>query len=234
VGETTINSYAPAKLADGAAAALDVAAAALAIQGERLGAYPYTELDIVTTPTSALGIEYPGLIVGTLNMYDVAGATDSGIPWSAILESTTAHEVSHQWFYNLIGNDQLDQPWLDESLASYATYRYYLDRYGQTAADSYFETFTGRWARVDEAAIPVGLPVAAYEGPEYSAVVYGRGTIFVRELEELMGREAFDAFLRAYADRYRWGIADTEDFRALAEEECDCDLGSIFDEWVYE
>ncbi len=54
VGETTINSYAPAELAEGAALALDVATAALAGANERLSPYPYTELDIVTTPTSAL------------------------------------------------------------------------------------------------------------------------------------------------------------------------------------
>ena len=40
-----------------------------------------------------------------------------GVPFSAILESTTAHEVAHQWFYNLVGNDQLDEPWLDERSA---------------------------------------------------------------------------------------------------------------------
>ncbi len=234
VGETTVNSYAPASQVDGAKAALDVAVAALAFQGERVGAYPYTELDIVTTPTSALGIEYPGLIAGTLRMYDVTGEAGSAIPMSAILESTTAHEVAHQWFYNLIGNDQLDEPWLDEALASYWTYRYYLDRYGQAAADAYFQNFTDRWARVGNQPIPVGRPVAAYDGAEYSAVVYGRGAIFVRELEETMGRDSFDAFLRAYAERYRWAIATTEDFRALAEVQCACDLATLFNEWIYE
>lgn len=234
VGATTINSYAPAELEQGAILALDVAAAALTDFDARVSPYPYTELDIVTTPTSALGIEYPGLIVGTLRMYDVEAQTQSGVPYAAILESTTAHEVAHQWFYNVVGNDQLDEPWLDESLGSYTTYRYYVTRYGQDAADQYFETFAGRWARVDKAEIPIGLPVAAYEGDEYSAIVYGRGPIFVRELEETMGREAFDAFLREYAAQQRWGISVTADFRTLAEQQCGCDLGPLFEEWVYE
>jgi len=232
VGETTINSYAPADLADGAALARDVAAAAIKLQSARLGPYPYTELDIVTTPTSALGIEYPGLIVGTLRMYNPEATTQAGVPMSTILESTTAHEVSHQWFYNVVGNDQLDQPWLDESLTSYATYRYYVERYGQGVGDDYFESFFGRWRRVDEADIPIGQPVSAYEGDEYSAIVYGRGPIFLRELEEEMGRETFDAFLRDYVARLRWGVADTAAFRALAEQHCGCDLGALFAEWV--
>ena len=234
VGETTINSYAPADLADGAALALEVAAAVLAEHGERLIPYPYTELDIVTTPTSALGIEYPGVIVGTSRMYDMDATTRDGVPYAAILEATTAHEVAHQWFYNLIGNDQLNEPWLDESVGSYSTYRYYVSRYGQAAADNYFNTFDGRWQRVDRAEIPIGLPVASYEGNAYSAIVYGRGPIFVRQLEEAMGRETFDAFLRDYARQFQWEEANTAAFRALAETHCGCDLGSLFAAWVNE
>jgi aminopeptidase N len=57
--------------------------------------------------------------------------------------------------------------------------------------------------------------------------------VFLRELEETMGREAFDAFLRDYVAQYRWDIATTEAFRALAEQHCGCDLGALFAEWVY-
>lgn len=234
VGETTIHSYAPAELADGAALALDVAAAALAGASARLSPYPYRELDIVTTPTSALGIEYPGLIVGTLNMYDVNAETAGGVPYEAILESTTAHEVLHQWFYNLVGNDQLDEPWLDEAVVGYSTYRYFVDRYGQDVGDNYFQTFLGRWDRVDRAEIPIGMPVAGYRDAEYGAIVYGRGPVFVRELEETLGREAFDAFLRDYVTRFRWEEGTTADFRALAEAHCRCDLGTLFAEFVNE
>ena len=233
-GATTINSYAPAELRDGAALALDVAAAAIGVNEARLSPFPYTELDIVTTPTAALGIEYPGLIIGTLRMYDITASNQAGVGYDDILESTTAHEVMHQWFYNLIGNDQLDEPWLDESMAGYQTYRYYIDRYGQSAGDSYFGNFASRWESVDRAEIPIGLPVRAYQGPEYGAIVYGRGPFFLRALEEQMGRATFDAFLRDYAATFRWGISTTAGFQALAEARCDCDLGPLFAAWVNE
>ena len=156
------------------------------------------------------------------------------MPYSDILESTTAHEVVHQWFYNLVGNDQLDQPWLDESMTGYHTYRYYADRYGQAAGDAYFSTFAGRWELVDRAEIPIGRPVHTYQDAEYSAIVYGRGPFFLRELEETLGRETFDAFLRDYVAQYRWDIAYTVNFRALAETHCNCDLETLFTAWVYE
>lgn len=232
VGDITVNSYAPRNLQDGAAMAAEVAAAALETHGAWLTPYPYTELDIVTTPTSALGIEYPGIIVGTLRMYDIDAQTGSGVPFSVILESTTAHEVGHQWFYNLVGNDQLDEPWLDEALVQYITYRYFLDRYGSAGGESYFSSLEGRWARVDEAEIPIGRPVAGYDEAEYGAIVYGRGPIFVRALAEAMGQETFDAFLRDYVTQFSWGIGTTAEFRALAEQHCACDLGELFAAWV--
>ncbi len=223
-----INSYAPAELRAGSEAALDTAASALAILGERYGAYPYTEFDLVGTPTLALGIEYPGIIANTLNIYDTQDESRA-----IYLESTVAHEVGHQWFYSLIGNDQIRYPWLDESVTQFATWQYFADRYGAEAANVFFNSFNSRWARLDYEEVPVGMPVAAYEGEAYSAIVYGRGPIFVHELRNAMGEDTFDTFMRTYSDTFRWGIATPDDFKALAEATCDCDLTELFEAWVF-
>ena len=53
------------------------------------------------------------------------------------MEGTVAHEVGHQWFYNLVGDDQLDDPWLDESFAQFATLQYFTDEYGASGADGF-------------------------------------------------------------------------------------------------
>ncbi|MCB8966845.1 MAG: M1 family metallopeptidase [Ardenticatenaceae bacterium] len=227
VGDVTINSYAPAIYAEGATAVLDFAEAALNSYGTRFTPYPFTELDIVSTPTQALGIEYPGIIVNALRIYDLQ-ASSGGLPNYVRLESTTAHEVGHQWFYSLVGNDQLDEPWLDESLTQYVTYLYYLDTGGPQAAASFFSAMEGNWSAADQADIPIGLPVAAYEGNEYGAIVYGRGPIVMRQLAEIMGEATFDEFLHAYVAQFKWGLATGTDFRALAEQTCACDLEDVF------
>ncbi len=232
VGETTLNSFALAELEDGATAVLDTAAAALEIYGRRFAPYPYTELDIVSTPTLALGVEYPGIFANTLNIYNLNGDI-RGTPNAIYLESTTVHEAAHQWFYSLVGNDQLNEPWLDESLAQYATWLYYLDRYGSDAADGFYQSLESRWDRIDRAEIPIGQPVDAYPGAEYSGIIYGRGPLFVRELADSMGQTAFDDFLRDYFVAFQWQIVDTEGFKSLAEQHCDCDLTDLFQRWVY-
>jgi hypothetical protein len=48
-----------------------------------------------------------------------------------------------------------------------------------------------------------------------------------------MGIQAFDAFLRDYTRTLSWGIATPELLRSLAEKHCSCDLGKLFEEWVY-
>ena len=101
-------------------------------------------------------------------------------------------------------------------------------------ADEAFRTYLdSRWARVDHADIPIGLPVAAYEGLEYGAIVYGRGPLFVDDLAEIVGVDDFDEFLSDYANRFRFGIVTTDDYRVLAEVHCGCDLGDIFTSDVY-
>jgi hypothetical protein len=226
----TLRSYAPENLQAGSRAALETAINSLELFGEKYSDYPYTELDIAATPTLAGGIEYPGLIVLNWNLYNVGG-NDPGTRQT--LEAVVAHEVAHQWYYNLVGDDQLDDPWLDEALAQYLTYEYFANQYGpggEAGFRSYLET---SWERVGSADIPIGLPVVEYDEMEYGAVVYGRGPLFFIALRDEIGQQVFDAFLRDYTEQLSWGIATPEFLQSLAEEHCACDLDALFDEWVY-
>lgn len=225
-------SYAPKESREGSQLALDVASRAIEDFSNRYAPYPYTEFDMASTPTLALGIEYPGMVVITTGIYDLKSEV-RGAPASVYLESTVAHEVGHQWFYNLVGDDQLDHPWIDESLTQFVTLQYYMDEYGTVGANGFRASLEERWARIENAEIPIGLSVASYEGPEYGAIIYGRGPLFFVALKEVMGAENFDNFLKAYTETFSWKVATPEELQSLAEKQCACDLDSIFNEWVY-
>ena len=60
----------------------------------------------------------------------------------------------------------------------------------------------------------------------------GGSALRMKELAKKMGRDSFDAFLRDYCARYKWGIASSDGFKELAEEQCACDLTPLFDAWV--
>jgi peptidase M1-like protein len=232
LGGITIRSYAPKAIEEGAKMALEIAAKSIELFKAHYSPYPYTELDIVATPTLAGGIEYPGLIVVTSRSYH--GESDNAGPSSKqMLEGIVAHEVGHQWFYNLVGDDQLDDPWLDEALAQYLNFQYYAAQYGPRGEEGFRSYLEARWHSVDRAMLPIGLPVAKYSPEEYSAIVYSRGPLFFVALKEEMGTEAFEAFLKNYTETLSWKISTPETLQSLAEKHCACDLQKIFDEWVY-
>ncbi len=230
-GDTVINSYTYLEFADQQDTALEIASAALSSMGDRLGPYPYTEFDIAPTPNLALGVEYPGMTVIRAELYDPA-ATLGDTPAMFFLEGTIAHEVAHQWFYNIVGNDQLDEPWLDESLVQYLTMLYFGDVYGSEGRQGYRDTFISRWERVDKEEILVGLPAGDYEGVEYGAIVYGRGALFFDKLEDEMGGNIMGAFLRAYYQDNKWGIVQGSTLKTFAEDQCGCDLTHLFADWI--
>jgi aminopeptidase N len=225
-GDIAVNSYFLPEHETGGKKALGWATEAVRIYEGAFGPYPYRELDVVETGTTAGGIEYPGMVVIASRLYDDPEG-------EVFFESATAHEVAHQWWYNVVGNDQINNPWLDEALAQYSTYLYYRERYGETGAKGFTDAMKERWARVDYADKPVGLPVADYEGREYGAIVYGRGPLFLLALRDQIGEAKMKEFLRRYYTERSWDIATPAEFQALAEEVSGQNLDALFAEWVY-
>jgi aminopeptidase N len=180
----------------------------------------------------ALGMEYPGLTAIALGIYDLKGSL-RGTSNEMMLESVVAHEVGHQYFFNVVGNDQSEEPWLDEAITQYITGLYFLDMYGSDGFFGSRGSWMDRWGRVNNEHIPIGLPAGEYSGLEYGAIVYGRGPLFLDRLAAELGQEPFDAFLREYYQTNKWQVVTSEDFHNLSEANCDCDLDDLFDEWVY-
>jgi aminopeptidase N len=201
---------------------LDAATTQLGILNDLVGPYPYVELDVVDVPGAFGGIEYPGIVfIGTL-----------GTTW---LVEPTVHEVAHQWFYGLIGDDQLHEPWLDEALATYAEVLYY-EKTGRPGAATGLLSDLRSWVRSSsDPTLPIGWGVGEYPDPDaYALFVYGKGALFLDALRGEIGDEAFTKFLRSYFDQERYAFATGEAFQQAAEAACSCDLDEIFDLWVWE
>lgn len=230
VGGTLVTSYFPEDYREMGSLVLNTAVQSLIIFSEEYGVYPYAELDLVSTPMQASGMEYSGAAAMALYLYE-PGVSFGALSGRDFLESATAHEVAHQWFFNQVMNDQMDEPWLDEAFAQYLTSVYYRGVYGESAADSYKDAWKSRWARINFAEIPIGLPAGAYDAEQYSSIIYGRAPIFIAEIEKLMGSETFNEFLSEYVDTFRWQEVNTRDFLKLAEQTCDCGLDALVEEY---
>ncbi|HKN49168.1 MAG TPA: hypothetical protein VJ010_02970, partial [Actinomycetota bacterium] len=156
----------------------------IASYARRFGAYPWPSFSLaLTSGPGTSGIEYP--------MHVMQGPGTIG--------RTTPHEIGHQWFYGLVGNDQGRDPWLDEGLASWAEARH----------ESTLAGFVGR-------AVPpagrghLGEPMTYWtpRQPLYYAGVYVQG---VQALAALGPPDRVDCALRVYAARNAYQIARPAD-----------------------
>ncbi|MGA9351581.1 MAG: M1 family metallopeptidase [Anaerolineae bacterium] len=226
VGQTTINSYYMPDDEEGGREVLEYASQALQTYNELFGLYPFSEFDVMETPTTAGGIEYPGLIVMNRKYYDEKGGN---------FEFTTAHEVAHQWWYSLVGNDQVDDPWLDEALTQYSTLIYFEEVHGKGVADSIRESYfeEGYQKTVEEGRdAVVAQPVAAFSPEDYGPIVYVKGPLFFHALRQQVGDDVYFEIMRRYLEQHKYGIATPESFLALAEEVSGQSLDEIYHRWI--
>lgn len=225
----TVNvHYLPTGL-DNASSVLTFASDAVEIYNSLFGPYPFAELDIVETYTTAGGIEYPGLIVIQNDMWDT---NDSS------LQFVTVHEVAHQWWYSLVGNDQTQSPWLDESLTQYSTALYFGRKYGATSQNATMTNFETEWqSYIDEFDDqPIGEPAANYviSNGTYYYIVYQKGPVFFATLADMVGEDNLIAALADYYAALRYQVAQPIDLQNILEQSLQQDLDAFFNEWVGE
>ena len=224
-GDVAVNVYTERGTGLDAAQVARVAAAALADFDTRFGAYPYAELDIQLLPYEYDGgDEFPGLIL----LY-AGGAVGAGTRY------VTAHEVAHQWWYGVAGNDIYRQPWLDEALAQYSGILYAEDVAGPAVAEADWQREVARRYRgaLADGNMLAGLAIDEYPSFNvYYRTVYGKGPVFLRTLREQIGDAAFFAGLQEYYTRNRYGIGTTASIRQAFEQASGQPLGALFEEWV--
>lgn len=210
--------------------ALDTGLATVEAFDAYYGEYPYAELDLVESPVSALGIEYPGLVYLTDRIWETPPEQLSLFEWVIV------HEIAHQWWYGVVGNDQLNEPWLDEGLAEYSVIVYYRDRVGPRAAGTVrdrYQAEVDQYVEDEGKRMPVGLPTDAYTDREYRVFVYSGGALAHALLAEQFGEEQAQNLLSAAYQQYQFRLVHSGDMERLVEEIMGPEGVRLFREWVY-
>lgn len=203
-----------------AAFAAEAAAKAIDFFSTKIGLYPYTDFAVVPFDRTG-GMEYPGLVMVSERYF-----RDS---YREMGELVIFHEAAHQWFYALVGSDQINAPWLDESLVEFLGFRCYAELYGEEVAEKLWqERFidypgTRRTARLD-------ADLYAFEHDGYFMTVYAHGAALYRALYEELGEDTFYGALRIYFDANSFSVADMDDLIAAFEEASGRDLTAWFEE----
>lgn len=177
---------------------------------EMIGPYPYNSVDVCLIDLqSAGGMEYPELV--TVNSGEALSS-----PY------VLAHELGHEWFYLLIGNDEYLEPWLDESFATYISFLYMqsigedISMYGGVLDDAAWDANRDYYT-VDTKA----------SDDFYVINAYLIGPTFLNRIHTEMGDDAFYAALKEIYDTFVYKQANTEDVLDIFRKHTDADLDPI-------
>ena len=167
------------------------------------------------------------------------GMESSGVIYclNEILEGTVVHEVVHQWFYSMIGNDQANESFLDESLTTYAVSLYYYGLYGMEGYNGYLNYRTSLKPELaqkyqDNLGATLLRQVDEY-GEDYAFLIYYHGPAMLRYfVEEFLGNdvEEMAAILHTYFLEYNNEVVTLDAFLDLMERESEV---AITKEWFY-
>jgi aminopeptidase N len=232
VDGTRINAYFLPGYATAGAAGLSTTASSLGDYNQRFGKYPFSELDVVQAPLrNALGVEYPGVVLIGAGLYDK--------PDDPSFTVTIAHEVAHQWWYNVVGNDVFAEPWLDEGLTTYSSGVYYQDEFGEGAYRGLVSFWQGRYDTLvqdgkDDVVTQALKHFESLSDPRvYGGVVYTKAALFFKALRQEIGDQAFFTALQAYYRLNQYQVATGDDLLADFEDAAGQQLDGLYDQWLY-
>lgn len=190
-GKTSIITYSLNK--DLAVDTNKIAKQSIKIFSELFAQYPYDTYSVVASDFFIGGMEYPTLVMIDKSLYN----EDTKF----FLEYVIAHETAHQWWYSIIGNNEVDEPWLDEALTEYSTILYFENKYGTKISDKLLETMKVQSRLYKSKDIFKSIKEFS-DFSEYSLNVYTKGAIIFNEIRKEVGDKIFFETLQEYCDRY--------------------------------
>jgi peptidase M1-like protein len=205
------------------------------IMNHRFGPYPYPTFSFVEEPIGAGGVEFPNIVWITPRKSVTARR----------LEYLFAHELAHNWFQGMVGNNETAQAFLDEGLTSYSETAIMETLYGREGNLSLPRT--PRWLHPQDdsrrsawrnylefQASGIEEPVVThsdrFKNPaSYYPSVYHKTNVALWTLRSIAGADRFDAAMREYFAIWRFHHPYAEDFFASMNHA----LGTSYD-WFWD
>jgi len=216
--------------------------ASLRQYGEMFGAYPYGHITIVDPPwnNDTGGMEYPTLFT-------------SGTSWltprrDPYLDDTLVHETGHQWWYGMVGTNEVEDAWMDEGINQYANARVMAEEFSDgREVPRFFGGFVpwviedARWDRVtvgeyrsDYTGSPTidipSTPSFRYWPRTSAPMTYAKPALWLHTLERALGWTMMQQILGTFFDRWKFKHPGPDDLFQVANEVSGRDLTPFFDQ----
>ena len=195
------------------------------------GEYPYSQVSVVKSNFCYGGMEYPNIVL-------ISDDLDKEEEYNYVI----VHELAHQWWYGLVGNNQYENAWVDEGLTEYSTalfyeknseygikyntimenatssYKYFVEVYNKVYPD--FDTSMNR--KINE----------FNTEPEYIYLTYTKGMLMFDALRDYLGKVKFEKCLRYYYNEFRYKNVSAEELVECFMKRSRVNLESFFKSWT--
>ena len=196
------------------------------------GPYRWDDYDVIFLPSSFPfgGMENPRLTF----------ATPTILAGDRSLVALIAHELAHSWSGNLVTNSTWNDFWLNEGFTVYFEQRImeaiYGREYSEMLARLTLDSLLDEVKQLDERDTWLKLDLSGRNPDDgMTGIAYDKGYFFLRMLEEKVGRDVCDAFLKTYFESFAFKSMTTEQFVEYLEANLPVDKDSLADirKWVY-
>ncbi len=205
----------------------EIMAEALVYINKKYGVYPYKQYSIIQGGDG--GMEYPmcTLITGERPLGSLVGVS--------------VHELMHSWYQMIMGTNEALYAWMDEGFTSYASadVMNHLKSKGLLPGDVEANPYAGTYAgykNLTESGLEEPLATHADHfntNFAYSLASYVKGSVFLHQLQYIIGKENFDKGMLDYYDNWKFKHPNPNDFIRIMEKRSGLELDWYKEYWVY-
>jgi aminopeptidase N len=201
---------------------------------KRFGKYPFEKVGYVITPIGSMEHE-------TMISYDSALVKNYYSAQDTV-NIVAAHELSHQWFGDMVTCRDFRDTWLNEGFATFCESLWHEELFGfnnaldylTSKASDYINYIANSNSQYFEGLFPIYDYPRTPPSSNYPGTIYYKGSVVLGMLRYELGDSLFFKGLLEYLNRYKFGVATTDSLRSVLEGVCGKPLDWFFNQWIYQ
>lgn len=198
--------------------------------------FPFQKFDFATIP----GFQYGGMEhVGAIQYREGALFLDESATQNQLLgrAKLIAHETAHMWFGDLVTMDWFNDVWMKEVFANFMADKIMNPAFPEINHElsfmvTHYPRAYGEDRTLGTNPIRQNLDNLNNAGSLYGSIIYNKAPIMMRQLESVIGKEAFQEGIQEYVKTYANGNAVWNDLIQILDKKSNLDLNAWSDVWV--
>ncbi|MCC4921868.1 M1 family metallopeptidase [Flavobacterium chungbukense] len=188
---------------------------------QRVGAYPYKQYSFIQGGDGGMEYAMCTLMLGNGTLEGILG--------------TATHELGHSWFQHILASNESKHPWMDEGFTTYIEDSALNELKGDKKEVNPFKgNYAAYYSLVNSGKEqPQSTHGDRYdENRPYSISSYIKGSLFLSQLEYVIGKENVDATLKRYFNDFKFKHPTPNDIKRSAERVSGAELDWYLTDWT--